>query len=61
MSINEVFVESLEARIRDLNAAASALVDAVEKYTVQVPGEYIHRSELLIKKDNLKKLLNNGR
>ena len=61
MSTKDVFIESLEARIRELNKAAAALVEAVEKYTIQVPGDYLTRTELLIKKDNLKKILNNGR
>ena len=61
MSTKVVFIETLEARIRELNAAATALVKAVEKYTIQVPGDYMTRTELLIKKDNLKKLLNNGK
>ena len=61
MSTKGVFIEALEARIRELNAAATALVEAVEKYTVQVPGDYLTRTELLNTKNNLKKLLNNGK
>ena len=61
MSTKDIFIESLEACIRELNAAATALVEAVEKYTVQVPGDYLTRTELLNTKNNLKKLLNNGK
>ena len=53
MSINEVFIETLEARIRELNKASAALVSAVERYARQ---ECL-RSELLNIKNELKKLL----
>ena len=47
----------LRDRLRDVKAAAADLVEAVERYTVQVPGEFLHRSDLLQVKDRLKRLL----
>lgn len=39
-------------------AAAKDLVDAVERYVEPKPGqEFVHRSEILLKKNALKKLL----
>lgn len=53
MSTKDVFIDSLEERIRELKVAARDLCVAVERYTRQE----IHRSELMAKKDNLKTLL----
>ena len=53
MSTKDIFIDSLEERIRELNAAAMALVDAVERYARQ---ECL-RAELMARKDNLKDLL----
>lgn len=53
MSTKDVFIDTLEARIRALNAAARDLCAAVERYARQE----ILRSELMIKKDKLKDLL----
>lgn len=53
MGILEVFIESLEGRIRELSAAAQSLVDAVERYARQ---ECL-RSELLNTKERLKAML----
>lgn len=42
----------------DLIDAAKDLVDAVERYVEPKPGqEFVHRSEILLKKNALKKLL----
>lgn len=42
----------------DLIDAAQDLVDAVERYIEPKPGqEFVHRSEILLKKNALKKLL----
>lgn len=41
-------------------SAAKNLVDAVERYIEPKPGqEFVHRSEILAKKNELKKLINN--
>lgn len=41
-----------------LKSAAQSLVDAVERYVEPKPGqEFVHRSEILLKKNALKKLL----
>ena len=53
MSTKDIFIDSLEERIRELKVAARDLCVAVERYTRQE----ILRSELMIKKDNLKNLL----
>ena len=51
-------IESLEDRIRELNAAASALCDAVERYVAPKPGDkHCLRSELLNTKERLRKAL----
>lgn len=50
MSINELIMDSLEERLRELNAAARSLVDAVERYTRQ---ECL-RSELINIKNEVK-------
>lgn len=40
-------------------SAAQDLVDAVERYVEPKPGqEFVHRSEILLKKNALKKLIN---
>ena len=54
MSTKDIFIESLEDRIRELNAAASALCDAVERY---VCPKTCLRSELLNTKDRLRQAL----
>ena len=55
MSINEVFIQTLEARIRELTADARSLVEAVEGYVEPKPGgDYMHRSKLLSIKNELK-------
>lgn len=42
-----------------LKKAAKDLVDAVERYVEPKPGqEFVHRSEILLKKNALKKLIN---
>ena len=57
MSINEVFIQTLEARIRELMAANKALVTAVEQYVEPKPGTpYLHRSALLATKNKVKAL-----
>jgi len=43
----------------EIKKAASALVDAVERYVSPQKGQFCHRSELLILKDKLKNLINN--
>ena len=53
MSTKDIFIETLEARIKELRAGAANLVDAVERYARQ---ECL-RSELLNTKNALKKLL----
>ena len=58
MSTKDIFIESLEARIRELNQAGRLLVDAVERHCAPTPGqEYCLRSELLNTKNAFKKLL----
>lgn len=55
MSINEVFIQTLENRIRELTADCKTLVKAVEDYVEPKPGqEYIHRTRLLAIKNELK-------
>ena len=53
MSTKDIFIDSLEERIRELKVAARDLCVAVERYTRQD----ILRSELMARKDNLKNLL----
>lgn len=43
--------------VAELYKAASALVDAVERYTKPEKGQFCHRSELLNIKDRLKGLM----
>lgn len=43
----------------NLLKAASALVDAVDRYINPQKGQFCHRSELLNVKDRLKKLISN--
>lgn len=58
MSMKDIFIESWTDRYRKLNAAASALCDAVERYVTPKPGdEHCLRSELLNTKDRLRELL----
>lgn len=55
MSTNEVFIETLEARIKMLKVACGKLINAVEQYVEPRPGtKYLHRSELLRIKNELK-------
>lgn len=53
MGIKDTYIDVLEGRIRELNAAARALVDAVERYVRQ---ECL-RSELINTKERLKAML----
>ena len=58
MSTKDIFIETLEEKIRDLDKAGRALVDAVERHCAPRPGqEYCLRSELLNTKETFKKLL----
>jgi hypothetical protein len=58
MSINEVFIQTLENRIRELTAEARDLVNAVEKYVEPRPGDkYMHRTKVLAIKNKLKEML----
>jgi len=57
MTTKDIFIETLEERIRDLNEAGKALVDAVERHCAPRPGQECLRSELLNTKNELKKLL----
>ena len=58
MSTKDIFIESLEDRLRELNAAAAALCDAVERYVCPKPGDkHCLRSELLNTKYRLRELL----
>ena len=57
-----VDVDRYLAEVRGVNVdlidAAQDLVDAVERYVEPRPGqEFVHRSEILLKKNALKKLL----
>lgn len=55
MSIKEAYIEVLEARVRELNKSAAALVDAVERYVEPKPGDtHVLRSELLNIKNEVK-------
>lgn len=56
--ISEKLVEELEIEFDPILRAASDLVDAVEKYVNPKKGEYLHRSELLVKVKELKEILN---
>ena len=47
----------VEEQSKVLRKAAADLVEAVEKYTAPPKGEFMRRTELLIIKDKLKKLL----
>ena len=53
MSVNEIIMESLEARIRKISDAAWSLVKQVDKYT----SEAGYRWELLAANEQLKKVL----
>lgn len=53
MSINEIIMESLEARIREISDAAWSLVKQVDKYT----SEAGYRGDLLAANEQLKKVL----
>lgn len=58
MSIKEAYIEVLEARVRELNKSAAALVDAVERYVEPKPGDtHVLRSELLNIKNDVKRIL----
>lgn len=52
-SLNECIMDSLETRIRELRAAAEALVAQVENYTMNAGS----RSMLLLAKENLERVL----
>lgn len=54
---DEALMKELEIRQHPLLRAASDLVDAVERYVNPQMGQFCHRSELLIIKNKLKKLL----
>jgi len=53
MSLLEVFVETLEERIRELNGAGKALVTAIERYNQDV----CDWNDVIEKKESFKKLL----
>lgn len=58
MSIKEAYIEVLEARVRELNKSAAALVNAVERYVEPKPGDaHVLRSELLNIKNEVKRIL----
>ena len=58
MSINDLYIDSLERRVQRLNAATKELISAVEQYVEPKPGTpYLHRTELLNIKNNLKTIL----
>lgn len=58
MIIKEAYIEALEARVLELNDAASALCDAVERYVCPKRGDKTClRSELLNTKDRLRQAL----
>ena len=46
-----------EEELLEIKEAASALVEAVERYVCPKKGEFCHRNELLTKCRNLKELL----
>ena len=52
-SLNELIMDSLEERIKQLRAAAKDLADRVEEYTAQKCS----RSILLLAKDRLRQVL----
>ena len=52
-SLNELIMDSLEERIKQLRAAAKDLADRVEEYTEQ----RCSRSILLLAKDHLRQVL----
>ncbi len=52
-TINELIMDSLEERLKKLNAAAKALVEQVENYTMRAGS----RSMLLDAKEKLKAVL----
>ena len=55
MSINEIFIQTIENRIRELTADCKTLIRAVEDYVEPKPGgDYMHRSKLLSIKNELK-------
>lgn len=55
---DEALMKELEMRKHPLFESAKALVEAVERYAKPNKGEFCHRSELLIKCNQLKKILN---
>lgn len=58
MSSNDIYIDSLERRVQRLNAATKEFITAVEQYVEPKPGTpYLHRTELLNIKNNLKTLL----
>lgn len=58
MSSKAASIDAQEDRVRDLNAAAAALCDAVERYVAPKPGdEHCLRSELLNTKERLRAVL----
>ena len=57
MSVNEILIGALEARIRELAAANKSLIAAIEQYVEPKPGtQYMHRSALLAAKNKAKAL-----
>lgn len=52
-TINELIMDSLEDRIKELTAAAKALVEQVENYTMKAGS----RTMLLLAKEKLKTVL----
>lgn len=58
MIIRDAYIEALENRILELNAAAEALCDAVERYVCPKRGDKTClRSELLNTKERLREAL----
>ena len=58
MSINDLYIDSLERRVQRLNAATKELISAVEQYVEPKPGTpYLHRTELLNTKNKVKSML----
>lgn len=58
MSTKGAYIDVLEGRVRELNAAAAALCDAVERYVAPKPGDkHCLRSELLNTKERLRAVL----
>lgn len=58
MSTKDIVIETLEGRVRVLNTRLRDMVNAVERYVEPKPGQpYLHRSELLRIKNDIKSTL----